>query len=252
MTRVVPAAVVAVAVAALMSGCAGTDPPAPATSSAPLPSRAPAAGDVVLGEARDRTGSRTVGDWVTYADHLLIVTVTGEVRQAPGAAEVERDGGMIGRTVQLRVDDVLGSPPATPMAAPRNLALQAAGWMSGAGDATVKVALRGSARLEVGHTYVKAVEWADDLCSDDPARGTWEGLGSGDTIPFDAGVLGAGEFEGRVLTLDEAKRRWRDGSPSVRFAMAGASIDTLIATLRGASPLPEQDHGTAGCDRSDR
>jgi hypothetical protein len=45
----------------------------------------------------------------------------------------------------------------------------------------------------------------------------------------------------RVLTLDEAKQRWRDGeasSPSVRFAMAGASIDTLIATLRAASPAP--------------
>jgi hypothetical protein len=241
-----------------MSGCASTDPQPPAStpaiSLAPLPSTAPAAGDVVLGEGRDRTGSRTVGDWVTYADHLFIVTVTGEVRQAPGAAEAAH-GAMIGRTVKLRVDNVLWSAPDAPMAAPPALALPAAGWVSGAGDATVKVALRGSSRLELGHTYVKAVEWADDVCSDDPARGTWEGLGSGDTIPFDAGVLGAGEFEGRVLTLDEAKQRWRDGeagSPSVRFAMAGASIDTLIATMRGASPLPEQDHGPAECDLSDR
>jgi hypothetical protein len=152
----------------------------------------------VLGQSRDRTGSRTVGDWATYADHLLVVTVTGEVRQSTSTAEIERGGGMIGRTVQLRVDNVLWSAPDAPRPAPAALALQAAGWASGAADATVKVALRRSSRLEVGHTYVKAVEWIDDPCSDDPKRGSREGLGSGDTIPYDKGVLGAGEFEGRV------------------------------------------------------
>jgi hypothetical protein len=34
--------------------------------------------------------------------------------------------------------------------------------------------------------------------------------------------------------------------------MAGASIDTLIDTVRAASPLPEQDHGPTECDPSDR
>jgi hypothetical protein len=64
-------------------------------------------------------------------------------------------------------------------------------------------------------------------------------------------VLGAGEFEGRVVAVDEAKQLWRDGEDGVRSAMAGASIDTLVATLRAASPLPEQAHGPAECDPSE-
>lgn len=256
--------VLTVAVGALAitaAACATPDRAEPSSASAGPPSathvsNAPVADTVVLGDGSSRTADRTIGDWVTYADHVLIVTVVNEIRHAPSRKEIERREGLIGRTVELRVDQVLWSAPDAPQPAPKSLKLSAAGWIfnnnNGAGER--KIAIGESSRLDKGHTYVKALEWIDDPCFEDPKRGTWEGLGSGDTIPFDGGVLGAGEFEGRAQALGQLMAKWRADAAearTVRGQMAGKSVATLVASLRAASPRLEE-YGPRECDLSDR
>ena len=163
---------------------------------------------------------------------------------------------MIGRTVRLRVDRVLWSAPDAPRPAPATLEMPVAGWIfnNNDGQGTRTFALRHSSRIETGHTYVKAIEWIDGPCSDDPNRGKWDGLGSGDVIPFDGGVLGAGEFEGRVQTLDEAEARARTLAPVARFLrdqLVGEPVETLIAALSTTSPSAETIWSPE-CDPDDR
>lgn len=248
--------VLTVAVGALVStaaGC-GSTPAEPASEPVAAPADAAKAAEaaetagpaeaVVSGEGRDRTASTTAVDWATYADHVLVVTVADEVQHKASAGEIERGEGMISRTVKLRIDKVLWSAPDAPQPPPATLDMSAAGWVFNDAEGRtggVKFVLRHSSRLEKGHTYVKAVEWIDDPCSADPERGSWDGLGSGDTIPFDKGVLGVGEFEGKVQTVEKAKASFRDFSASdLRAQMVGASLDKLTAGLKNAKPGVEE------------
>lgn len=254
--RAIRPGALAVVLGVLVAGCATADRAAPAPA-APLVARTQA-GDVVVGAAgRDRTGSQSASDWISYADHVLVVTVVEEIRHPPSRSETERGEGLIGRTVRLRVDRVLWSALDAPQPPPSALELSAAGWIFNDNESrtgTRKLALRNASRLENGHTYVKAVGWIDDPCSDDPRRGTWQGLGSGDVIPFDGGVLGAGEFQGRVYTVDDARATWGGDeawSGGVRQRMLGSSVDDLVADLRAARLRPEQDTWPGECDRSD-
>lgn len=213
---------------------------------------------VVLGDGRDRTASRTVSDWVTYGDHVLVVTVVGEIRHPASPKELERGEGMLGRTVTLRVDNVLWSAPDAPQSAPTTtLNDAAAGWVfnDNNGEGTVDFALRHFSRLEVGHTYIRAIEWADDPCSSDPRQGQWMGLGSGDTIPFDGGVLGVGEFEGQVQTLEQARARWESSEPAlqgVREQLVGQPLSTLVSRLQSTAPRSELVTTPPECDPNDR
>ena len=223
------------------SGCASSDSSGgtekPVLSS---PSTPQAIEEVLPGSGRDRTASQTADDWVTYADHVMIVTVVRETRQEPSQEEIERGEGMIGRRVDIRVDRVLWSAPEVAQPAPRTLSWEAAGWAfnENSGMGTRKFALDNASRLEVGRTYIKAIQWIDDPCQSDPEFGGWNGLGSGDTIPFDGGVMGAGEFEGRVQTLGEAKAGMKPDSPAagIREQMIGMSVDALTTALTEASP----------------
>lgn len=255
----------AVAVGALAitaAACATPDRAKPSSASTGPPSAShgsnpPAADTIVLGGGRSRTASRTVSDWVTYADHVLVVTVVNETRLAASNEEIERGEGLIGRTVVLRVDRVLWSAPDAPQPAPITLKLSAAGWLfnDNSGFGEWKIAVGESSRLDKGHTYIRALEWTDDPCFEDPKQGWWDGLGSGDTIPFDGGVLGAGEFEGRMQTLDQSRAKWRADAVearSVRGQIAGGTVATLVANLMATSPRPETAHAPAESNLSDR
>jgi hypothetical protein len=74
--------------------------------------------DVLLGRGADHLPNRTASDWVTYADHVVVATATGEQEVAPTQQEVERGEGTFGRTVALRVDKVLWSRSDVPRPAP--------------------------------------------------------------------------------------------------------------------------------------
>jgi hypothetical protein len=241
----------AVGALAVTAAC-GAAAPEPAPVVAPGPAET-----IALGEGSDRTASQSVNDWATYADHVLVVTVVAENRQAPVKRDVDRGEGLVARTVKLRVDKVLWSAPDAPRAAPAGtLKLAAAGWIFNENDGADerKMALKGSARLDVGHTYIKALEWVDDPCFPDPKKGSWEGLGSGDTVPFDGGVLGAGEFEGRARTLGQLKGAWKADpadARSLRGQLAGEPVAKLVSGLSSAVPAVES-YPPAECDLSDR
>lgn len=250
------AGVLAIALCALMTtwvGCAAVQ----GATASPSPSTATEANLVVLGEGRDRTASQTAEDWVTYADHVVLVTVVGEIRGQANKTELERQEGMIGRRVTLRVDKVLWSAPNAVQPAPKVLEQEAAGWIFNTNSSAeeMKIAVANYSRLEQGHTYIRALDWVDDPCANDPQQGTWAGLGSGGTLPYDGAVLGAGEFEGRVYTLDEARAEWRDNNSvtrRLRDEMLGQPLDTLVAQLQGATPRRATQIDSRECDLSDR
>ena len=174
--------------------------------------RAPVEGRLVVldqaGASSDRLPSTTAEDWVTYADHVLVVTPTDEEEVPPAEDEVQRGEGLIGRQVSLTVDGVLWSRPDPDRPAPDTLS-----WQVGAGSSRVapttggrslEAAPRGSSPC---HTYVVAVSWEDARCSSGDPRvsAQWRPLGGAAIVPADGGVIGVGEFEGRDRTAEEAK-----------------------------------------------
>jgi hypothetical protein len=66
-----------------------------------------------------------------------------------------------------------------------------------------------------------------------------QGLGNGDVIPFDNGILGAGEFEGRGQTLAESLATVREHTPALRGTRdhaVGQPVSKLVAALRATAP----------------
>ena len=145
--------------------------------------------DVLLGNGSDHLPSVTAADWVTYADHVIVVEAVSEEALQPTAAELERGEGVIGRIVSLTVEDVLWSREGAPKAAPATWEYSGLGWHFAEGDTAgaVEMALVDFPRVEVGHQYVMAIRWERALCEEDgeytPAQ--WRGLGEGSEIPYD-------------------------------------------------------------------
>ena len=211
---------------------------------------------VVLGHARDRTGSRTAEHWVSSAEHVAAITVISETRGQASANELKRREGMIGRQVEIRIDRVLWSAAKAFPASPTTVRLEVAGWVfndnSGVGEQ--RFALEDSSRLEPGHGYVMALDWVDDPCTDNPAKGQWALLGSGGTIPFDGGELGSGEFEGSVYTASQAREAWQQKDSAVaglRDQVVGSTAETLVTRLKAATPRPSGTADSMTCDKSE-
>jgi hypothetical protein len=198
-----------------------------------------AAEEVLLGQGSDLYPSTTAEDWVTYADHVVVVEAVSEATIAPTAEELERGEGVIGRTVSLSIEEVLWSRESAPVAAPSTWQYSALGWHFNEGDTTdaVEMALADFPRVEVGHQYVMAIRWEAATCSDDgdftPAK--WRGLGEGSAVPFDDGVLGNGESEGTVHDA-EAFAAAADVHPDqgVEEILAGQGADAIASALEEA------------------
>ncbi|PRY57842.1 hypothetical protein B0I28_106264 [Glycomyces artemisiae] len=233
-TRIAAAA--GVVAAAALTGIAVTAlaAPAPEEQAAPEPS-------VLMGHGADYLPSITADDWVTYADHVIVVEAVSEETIAPGAEELERGEGIIGRTVSLNVEDVLWSREGAPVAAPATWSFNALGWHFTDGDTegAVEMALYGFPRVEVGHQYVMAIRWEAAVCDEDgeytPAQ--WHGLGEGSEIPFDGGVLGNGESEGAVEDAAAFAAAAEDlPDQGVEELLAGEGADAIVAALESAVP----------------
>jgi hypothetical protein len=147
----------------------------------------------------DRYPSVSANEWVTYADHVAVVTPVSETEIAADTTEVERGEGMIGRKVTLRVDKILWSNPQAAAPAPQSFDRESSGWVFKDTE-RAKFALHERPRVETGHTYVAALHWEPEHCSEgDPVEPAhWVGLGAGSTLPFDDGTINKGEFEGSV------------------------------------------------------
>ncbi|TDD21592.1 hypothetical protein [Nonomuraea diastatica] len=204
-------------------------------------------GGVVLAHGSDRLPSHTASDWVTYADHVVVVTAEAE-RELP-ASEDERAAGQgyLPREVTLAVKETLWSRQgaAKPVPEPR-FVWPAAGWTFGE-DGRRLLAMEGQPRIEVGHTYILAIAWVPGYTDDgEVVPGQWRGLGEKSLLPYDDGVIGNGESEGRLTTAtsdghDSAVAE-PDG-PSLEEEMRGRPAADLAAGLKAAQPGERQQFG---------
>lgn len=207
----------------------------------------PPAGELVVlgqeGGSTDHLPSTTATDWVTYADHVLEVSVTGERELAASDEELERGEGLIGREVTMSVDRVLWSRPDPDRPAPDTVSWESWGWQF-EGEETDRwpVVGAGTSRLETGHTYVVAIAWEEARCAegDEPVPARWTPLGGGAIVPADGGTIGAGEFEGREQTASEAASGPTDDpNRTLRQELAGqdvAALTELLDSTRAGTP----------------
>ncbi|MFE1884953.1 hypothetical protein [Streptomyces diastatochromogenes] len=199
---------------------------------------------VILAEGNDRYPSRTAQDWVTYADHAVVVTALDDQAVEPDTSDPdnpEGDSGPIMRKVTLRVDKVLWSKDKPAHAAPSTFAWDAFGWHQTEDGQRVEMSGAHEPRIEPGHTYVMALQWQAPRCpaGDEPIPGEWRGLGGESTIPYDHEVLGQGEFEGETqsgASAEESALPSADPNYALRDELAGEKADALAAKLSQTTP----------------
>jgi len=198
---------------------------------------------VVIGEGKDRYPSQTAEDWATYADYVVVVSAIKETQLEPRASEVERGEGLVGRLVNLRVDQIVWSNPSTAVSPPKSFAWQGSGWLfhDGHPDQLTRFAIEDRPRVEVGHSYIIAIIWQPAKCSlgDSPEAAQWVGLGEGSTIPYDDQIVGNGEFEGsRVIqgAVSTASQTAPSENVKIEDMMAGRAGRDVAAVLKTATP----------------
>ncbi|WP_420036286.1 hypothetical protein ACN2WE_32315 [Streptomyces sp. cg28] len=213
-----------------------------ATSASEKPGSGTAGKKVILAAGADRLPNETASDWVTYADHVVVATATDEAEIPPTQTELDRGEGLIGRSVSMRIDRVLWSRPDAPETAPATWQRTSPGWQFTNGDTAnrTEFAMEHRPRIEVGHTYIIALEWQVEQCTEgDYAPGQWLGLGSESTIPYDDSTIGVGEVEGSVQDEAEAeKAAASDPASNVENDMTGRSATDLADALDAATPAP--------------
>ncbi|MFD6177890.1 MULTISPECIES: hypothetical protein [unclassified Isoptericola] len=199
---------------------------------------------VVVAMAEESFPTSAAVDWVTYADHVVVVTVVDEAERARSREDGNPAGERyVEREVALRVDERLWSS-ADPRhrAPPDRFSMEAAGSLDRDGDRT-PWAVEDTPRMERGHTYVVALVWrpaVPDPTTPTPAHWAW--LGTDALLPYDDGTIGVGELEGVVRA---APRVVPEGDPERSFedAMAGRSAADLAAVLRATRPVEREDYG---------
>lgn len=198
----------------------------------------------VIFTGADHLPNAKAADWVTYADFVVAVTATSEQAQPIDKTSAARGEGIVARTVTLVVDDVLWAREAD-SAKPTEISWSASGWAFADGDLNNRQEMieLGTSRVEVGHSYIIAIKWEEPMCTSGPdAEGPrWAGLGDGAVLPFDAAVIGNGEYEGEVRTADEAVQSAALGDEhhdvnGVATEMLGKPADALVTALRDADP----------------
>jgi hypothetical protein len=220
------AVTLALAASLLVGGCA--DEAVPPAEAAGLSERYP---------------DDTATDWVTYSDHVVVATVVAE-REVPLEGAGSQTGTTVGREVSLHLDEVVWSAEEPARGAPEGrFPLMVLGWTLDDGEKTPKVT-DGSPRLEVGHTYILALFWESAVPDDpEPVPAHWNTLGLDSILPFDGGVIGAGEVAGAQVSPSESPEDAGadHGEATLGEELAGLNIDALEAALDGAEPEPPED-----------
>ncbi|WBB59940.1 hypothetical protein O7599_31060 [Streptomyces sp. WMMC500] len=204
------------------------------------------ADEVVVAHASDRLPNRTASDWVTYADHVVVVTATAERELPADPEEVEAGQGYIPREVTLEVDDVVWSRAGAAESAPApDFTWPAPGWTFRQDGSRSPMALEDRPRVEVGHRYLMALTWRPAFTEEgETIPGQWRGLGENSTLPYDDGVIGRGESEGSEQAAAAAEHADEgEGGPSLKKEMTGRSATDLRAALDAAQPTARQDFG---------
>ncbi|MFF7265923.1 hypothetical protein ACFZCL_37370 [Streptomyces sp. NPDC008159] len=154
---------------------------------------------------------------MTYADHVVAVTPVAEREISPTAEELEHGEGLILRDVTLRVDDVLWSSDTPGKPAPTSFAWVAHGWPFTGGDTAHREKMTGEhqPRIELGHSYVMAIEWQP------PVWGESQGS-----------VTSAA----RALAAAKAEDDPEDPNHSLEDQLTGKGASDLARALQNAEP----------------
>ena len=169
----------------------------------------------VVGHASDRFPSATLRDWVSYADQVSVVTVTGESALPRPPAEIRRGEGYVGRVVTLRVGRTIwrrdGAPRATGA-----IDVVTEGWVVAERE-RYPFATSGGPRLEVGRSYLAPLLRVDG--------DAWTPLSTGATLPLDGAEV---TMEGVVDHPAELAASLRgDSVTDVARALARTRADHL-------------------------
>ncbi|MFJ3498478.1 hypothetical protein ACIPPJ_33485 [Streptomyces sp. NPDC086091] len=181
------------------------------------------------GIGTDYLPSQSAGDWVRYADHVVVASPVAEkdvdrrdYTSGPYAYRVNR-------LVTFGKVDLLWSRPRPRRVVGEGFGLVAAGWrVNRDGGARVEVLTPDAPRLETGHTYLLALRWDE---------GRWNVLGEGAAVPFDDHVAGRGEWCGRELREQDvalAERFSRQDDHSLEKAVVGKGQQAVVRELRQA------------------
>ena len=191
---------------------------------------------MILIDTQEEFPSESAEDWATYAEHVVVATVTDDSYISPASGE-DVDTEVIGRSVELTTSEVVWSSDGYVNNAPDTFSLKTPGYQHDPETNTnVDIAIEGTPRLEVGSTYLMAILWYRAGCEDgsvDP--GAWGILGSNAVIPYTGAVLGVGEFEGENQTLNEAEAyEAAYDQASLRAEVIGEDADEVASRLDAA------------------
>lgn len=197
--------------------------------------------DRVVADGSDRLPNQSASDWVTYADHVVVVRATSETALDPDKDDQENGEGYIPREVTLQVEEVAWSRNDATKAAPKDsFTWDAFGWSWQDGK-RIPMAPESAPRIEVGHTYIMAIVWQPAVDEDgDKMAAHWDGLGADSTLPYDGNVIGQGESEGAVQSTPPEPAPTDDPNYSLEDAMSGKTVDDLVAELNKAKPEPRE------------
>jgi hypothetical protein len=178
------------------AGCGGE-------SSGTRAAEAPAPRTVTI-EGASRFPDAGLRDWASFADHVVIFTVTSD-REVATATEEELAVGeyVIGREATLTIDRRLWSAPNAPEL-PSTITMDVKGWAVKEGQRYAMVA-EGEPRLEVGQRYLAPLLLMDDRS---PAE-CWP-LTVGSMLQLQSDTVGPALTHGQGSARELAGRSIRD------------------------------------------
>lgn len=190
-------------------------------------------------------------DWVAVADVVVVAEAVSEKAHEAAISETTVESNLIGRTVTVEPTETIWTAKDSQRELPASVDLTQAGWVTNDGE-TAEVNLGYGSRIEVGHNYVLALVWMDEVCGEDPEPAQWAVIGSEGALPIDDGIVGRGEIGGVVTAR-------ADTSAFGKFSMlrrtAGKSVAAVRDALQAVSgkversdfwPPPPDEAGCAG------
>lgn len=209
-----------------------------------LPSEQPSAGAesiLIQSSALELYASSTASDWVRNADVAVLAKVTDEESgPATSVGDGSGDKFMV-RSVTIEVLQQLWGRAGLPdLDDGGSIEISAPGTVVRDDGSVSKLAVRSQPRLEIGNSYVLALVCEPSLSGGGPS---WVTLGTGAVIPFEAGVLGNGESEGRPVSGDIDQTLPNSLERDTLGEGVGV-IETRLRTVDGrtAPRLPSQEN----------
>ncbi|MGL5827510.1 MAG: hypothetical protein ACRCYU_22300 [Nocardioides sp.] len=192
---------------------------------------------VELGSGDDRLPNLTASEVVTFADHMVVAEVVSEKALPVPQEDIERGEGLILRDVTFRVVNTVWSNAESIRAMPDAFNWTAIGWsFKDSVDNRTLGGYEGSPRFEKGRTYILALDWAQENCSE---PGRWSSLGGSFNMPYEEGVIGVGELEGRSISKDRVLEErptqgiraeaWGKDLAALKDALERAKSDPVLA-----------------------